>query len=249
MSLAHSQTEVAASPAPELDPRARRRSFWVNRLASLLALAPLGVWTVIHLWNNLAALEGPEAWQKAVTGHATSFGIVLVSLIVLVPLVWHAAWGVDRVFAEKPNYPRYSYFWNLRFVLQRISALGVLAFLVAHLWLAFLEPRLVEHRPEPFADIAHEMHFHGPTLVVYVLGVLGVTYHLANGAQTFLMSWGLVSTRRALKKWTAPTFALFAVLLAMGWGSIYALWSAGAKVQVDENGKPIPTEPAAPTAP
>ena len=44
------------------------------------------------------------------------------------------------------------------------------------------------------------MHHHVPTLVVYVLGVLGIAYHLANGLQTFAMGWGIVTSRRALKK-------------------------------------------------
>ena len=39
-------------------------------------------------------------------------------------------------------------------------------------------------------DIAHEMHHHLPTLVVYCLGVLGTAYHLANGLQTATMGWG-----------------------------------------------------------
>ncbi|HEV3190531.1 MAG TPA: hypothetical protein VGY54_08550, partial [Polyangiaceae bacterium] len=78
-----------------------------------------------------------------------------------------------------------------------------------------------------FADIAHEMHFHAPTLVVYLLGTLGVAYHLANGAQTFCLSWGIVSTRAALRRleWIAILF--FVVLLAMSWGAVYALWTAG----------------------
>ena len=63
----------------------------------------------------------------------------------------------------------------------------------AHLWLAMLQPRLVEGHAETFADLAEHMHFHAPTLVVYVLGILGVAYHLANGLQTFCMGWGIVS--------------------------------------------------------
>ena len=90
-----------------------------------------------------------------------------------------------------------------------------------------LEPRLVQHRAEPFADIAHQMRFHGPTLVVYLLGTLGVAYHLANGVQTFCMGWGVVSSRRALRRLEGVALALFLVLLAMSWGAVYALWSAG----------------------
>src|SRR5262249_18749455 len=80
---------------------------------------------------------------------------------------------------------------------------------------------------ESFADISHEMHFHTPTLVVYILGTLGVAYHLANGLQTAAMGWGLVSTRRALKTLDRFAIGFFLLLLAMAWGAIYALWVAG----------------------
>jgi len=60
-----------------------------------------------------------------------------------------------------------------------------------------------------------------------VLGVLGVAYHLANGIQSFAMGWGLVSSRVALKRLEKVVILVFLVLLAMGWGSVYALYSAG----------------------
>ena len=34
------------------------------------------------------------------------------------------------------------------------------------------------------------MAHHTPTLVVYILGILAVSYHLANGIQTFAMGQG-----------------------------------------------------------
>jgi succinate dehydrogenase / fumarate reductase, cytochrome b subunit len=112
-------------------------------------------------------------------------------------------------------------------VLQRLSAIGLLLFLGAHLWLAMLHPRLTTGRPEPFSDISHEMHHHLPTLLVYTLGVLGIAYHLANGLQTFTMGWGIVTSRRALRKLDILVWVVFVGLLAMGWGSVYALWDAG----------------------
>jgi succinate dehydrogenase / fumarate reductase cytochrome b subunit len=137
-------------------------------------------------------------------------------------------WGIGRLASSRPNNVRYPFYGNLKYVLQRISALGVLLFIGAHLWLAFLKPRTQEGHPEAFADIAQEMHFHTPTLVVYVLGTLGVSYHLANGVQTFCMGWGIVSSQRALRRLEWLVLALFVVLLAMSWGVVYALWAAGA---------------------
>lgn len=202
-------------------------SFIRSRLGSILAVAPLGVWTVIHLWNNLAVFQGGPAWEAAVTGHSHPVSLVVTSVIVLLPLAIHTGWGLARLFSSRPNNPRYGFFANLKYLLQRLSAVGVLGFLGAHLWLAFLHPRLIEHRAEPFTDIAAEMRHHTPTLVVYVLGTLGVSYHLANGLSGVAMGWGLVSTQAGLRKFDRASMVIFALLLAMSWGAIYGLWSAG----------------------
>ena len=122
---------------------------------------------------------------------------------------------------------RYAYFANLKFILQRLSALGLLAFLGAHLWLAFLKPRLFEGQVEPFADIAHEMHFHTPTLIVYILGVLAVAYHFGNGLHTAMMSWGVVETKSSMRRSQIVAWVAFIAMLVMGWGAIFALFQAG----------------------
>ena len=76
------------------------------------------------------------------------------------------------------------------------------------------------------------MHFHTPTLIVYVLGVLGVSYHLANGLQTFCMGWGVVSSQKGLRRLEGATFAIFGLFLVMGLLAIYALYQAGAAASV-----------------
>ena len=215
---------VATSPAQE-----RARASFINgRLGSALAILPLGVWTFIHLWNNLAAFSGEEAWQAAVTEYAHPIAQGITFAIVFLPLVWHTAWGIGRIAQTRSNYPAYGYFANLKYVLQRLSALGLLAFLGAHLWLAFFHPRLVEGHVEPFADIAHEMHFHRPTLIVYILGVLAIAYHLGNGVQTALMTWGVVTSKRSLRQAELVAWVIFLLMLALGWAAVYALYRAGA---------------------
>jgi succinate dehydrogenase / fumarate reductase cytochrome b subunit len=208
--------------------RAARTAFLRDRLASLLSVFPLGVWTFAHLWNNLAALRGRDAWQAAVTEYPHPVAQALILIIVLLPLALHAIWGIRRIASSRPNNLRYPRYENLKYLLQRVAAVGVLLFLGAHLWLALLKPRLTEGHPEAFADIAHQMRHHMPTLVTYVLGTLGVSYHLANGLQTFCMTWGVVSTQRALRRLEWPAIILFLLLLAMSWGGIGALWAVGA---------------------
>jgi succinate dehydrogenase / fumarate reductase cytochrome b subunit len=207
---------------------AGRASFVQARLASFLAVAPLGAWTFVHLWHNLAAFEGAEAWEGAVTTYAHPFAEALTGILVLLPLAIHTVWGIGRLATSRPNNLSYRFYSNLKYLLQRVSAAGVLLFLGAHLWLAMLKPRLVEMRAEPFVHIAQTMHFHTPTLVVYLLGTLGTSFHLAYGAQTFCMGWGVVSSQRGLRRLEVFSIALFVLLLAMSWGVIYALWAAGA---------------------
>jgi succinate dehydrogenase / fumarate reductase cytochrome b subunit len=205
-----------------------RSDFLRARLASVLAIAPLGVWTAVHLWHNLSAFLGAGAWQAAVTEYPHPFAQAATAIVVLVPLAIHSVWGIARLVTSRPNNARYPFFGNLKYALQRLSAIGVLLFVGAHLWLAFLKPRITTGHAEAFADIAQEMHFHVPTLVVYVLGTLGVSYHLANGVLTFCMGWGVVSSRRALVRLERLALAIFLLLLAMSWGAVYALWAAGA---------------------
>ena len=73
------------------------------------------------------------------------------------------------------------------------------------------------------------MNHNPPTLIVYILGILGISYHLANGLQTFAMGWGIIASRRGLRKLDVFVWVTFVVLLAMGWGAVYAIWDAGAK--------------------
>jgi len=201
-------------------------TFFRARIGSLLAILPLGIWSVVHIWNNLSAFKGADAWEKSVTSYPHPLAQLITAIVVLLPLVLHTIWGISRLLSTRPNNVRYGFYTNLKYALQRITAVGLLLFIIAHLWLAMIHPRFVEGHAESFADISHEMRFHTPTLIVYILGVLGFAYHLANGIHTFAMGWGIVASRRALKKLEWVILGFFLVLLTMGWGVLYALYSA-----------------------
>ncbi|RKG60629.1 succinate dehydrogenase [Corallococcus sp. AB011P] len=199
-----------------------------SRLGSFLAVVPLSIWVINHLWDNLSAFYGATAWEKSVTEYANPFAQAFTFIIVMLPLLIHTAWGLVRIFTMKPNNLAYNNYGNLKYIVQRVAGLGVLAFLGAHIWLAFLQPRLMEGHAEPFMDIAREMHYHGPTLMVYLLGTLGTAYHLANGLQTFGMGWGILASDRSMRRFEPISILIFLILLAMSWGAIYALYTAGA---------------------
>ncbi|MBI5513832.1 MAG: succinate dehydrogenase [Deltaproteobacteria bacterium] len=201
------------------------------RLGSVLALAPLGLWVCWHLWENLYAVVGEAAWQERVTDrqHPVAEGLTL--LVVFGPLVLHTLWGLRRVAMARPN--GYRYFGNARYVLQRLSALGVLLFLVAHVYLARIHPALTEDHPERFGDLAAEMRM-PKTLVVYLLGVLGTAYHLANGVQTAAFIHGFTASSRAARRMQWASVVFFLLLLGTGWGAVYGLWRAGAEYEAPQ---------------
>jgi succinate dehydrogenase / fumarate reductase cytochrome b subunit len=162
-----------------------------------------------------------------VTGHPSAATQIITAVVVLVPLLWHTVWGIARMARSRPAVGL-GFFSNLRYIVQRLSAIGLLFFLGAHLWLAWMQPRFVEGRAEPFSDIAREMHHHAPTLVVYLLGTLAIAYHLANGLWSFCMGWGIGVGKTALDWIERLAFLLFFAFLALGWGAIFALYRAGA---------------------
>jgi succinate dehydrogenase / fumarate reductase cytochrome b subunit len=222
--LTADQPDRSVAPAE----RSVARDFILARLGSLFAFAPVGVWTVVHLWHQLAAWRSPQAWEDAVTAHVNSASTVLVFILVLGPLLWHTVWGIVRMLHSRPK-PMQSGFGNLRYVVQRLSAIGLLFFLGAHLYLAWFEPRFLHGRPEPFADISREMRFHTPTLVVYILGVLAIAYHLANGLWSFMtMGWGITVSKSGMRWLERVSILFFVVLLVIGWIAIYGLYQGGA---------------------
>ncbi len=197
-----------------------------SRLGSVVAIAPLGVWTTWHLWENLSAWDGADVWQATVSQPGTTGTNTLVSIAVFAPLLLHTAWGFSRLRMSKPN--GYAFFGNAKYLLQRLSAVGLLLFLMAHVYLARIQPLTHEPGYETFEDLAAHMRHHPPTLAVYVLGVLGTAYHLANGVYTASFIYGVAASPRARKVMQVLSLAFFALLLAFGWGAIAGLFQGGA---------------------
>lgn len=236
MSVAvHGEVEVAAG-----------RGGIYPRLGSALAIAPLGVWTVWHLWENLYVWAGRDAWAEHVTdvrmvdNTATYVGnglsSWLVSVVVLGPLVIHMLWGLRRLRMTKPN--GYKYFGNAKYLLQRLSALGLMGFLGAHIYLARIKPALHNRTGhEDFCDLAGHMRHHPPTLVVYTLGVLGIAYHLANGVYTASFIHGIAASPRASRRMELVSLGLFALLLVFGLGAV-----AGMYQQAEIFSCPVPVD-------
>jgi len=185
-----------------------------QRRAELIGVAGPGL-------HAVARADREELGSQRVALHPVAQ--LAAAIVVLLPLVIHTVWGIGRLLTARPNNVRYPLYGNLKYALQRLSAIGVLFFLGAHIWLAMLHPRIQEGHPETFADIAHEMHFHRPTLIVYMLGTPGVVSHPANGAQSFCLARGVVRSQGVLNRLEWTPLLSFLVLCSMSRSLLSAL--------------------------
>jgi succinate dehydrogenase / fumarate reductase cytochrome b subunit len=188
------------------------RPFYGRKLFSFLGLAPLGVYVVWHLWNNAFALAGPAAFDRRLEQVVGSpFYRPLVILLVYVPLLYHGLYGLAAAAKSRPNLGTMPTYENVKYVLRRISGVGIFLFVGAHVYKTTIDPWLG----------GYAMNFHHMreglgeplTLAVYVLGLTGVAYHLADGLWLFGVEHGLWTGPRAMRRAEAITVISGALLL------------------------------------
>jgi succinate dehydrogenase / fumarate reductase cytochrome b subunit len=110
-----------------------RRHFWLRRVHSLMGLV-FGGYIVTHLVVNMTGLW-PTAYQGNVN-HIHSLepmlGVVELSII-FIPLLIHALYGIYITWAGvKFNTTKYAYGGNVRYSLQRWTAVLLLLFIGFH---------------------------------------------------------------------------------------------------------------------
>lgn len=205
----------AAAPRPA-------RGFWARRIFSFCGIAPLAIYVVWHLCNNIFAAKGAPAFDARLA-QATSSPVYrpAIWLFVYLPFAVHAVIGLLMTFRSRPNVFSLPRLRNWKYTLQRVSAIGVLLFVPAHVYKTRIEPWR-----EGFAiDYAH-MHagmIEPVTFTVYVLGMIGVCFHLANGLWLAGITWGVFVGPRAQRRgeWISILFGI--ALLVLSLGAVFAL--------------------------
>ena len=122
--------------APELGFLGRHQ-FLIYRLFSLAGLIPIGAYVVMHLAVNSTVLAGAAMYQNQVDKiHAlgdTSV-VILEWTFIFIPIIFHALVGLWIISGGLPNTAAYPYGPNIRYTLQRATAIVVAMFIVFHIW-------------------------------------------------------------------------------------------------------------------
>jgi succinate dehydrogenase / fumarate reductase cytochrome b subunit len=226
-----SQSRASASPAAE-----SQTGFVLARLHSLFGIAPVGLFLCFHLTVNATMLAGPEKYQRAVEAihQLDGLGVLLPLevLLIFAPLLFHALYGVVILFKGSVNLPSYRYLGNARYVLQRASGIGLLLFILFHIWQMhwlgkpFGGALFVRSDPaDPLmaaGSVASAIRSSPLSLAMYSLGPAAAVFHLANGLWTAAITWGLTIGPRSQRLSGAACLALCAVVGAMAMATIHA---------------------------
>jgi succinate dehydrogenase / fumarate reductase cytochrome b subunit len=221
------------SPSNSKQLAKNRRAFLLRKLHSLSGVAPVGGFMVFHLWENSTALQGKARFDESVAGiNKMPYLAVLEWGLILLPLLFHAGYGVKLALASKPNVGRYTYTRNWMYTLQRVTGLLAFAYICFHLYEYWWQKMAGKLAPEQFypALCANMSHTIGPVPVValiYILGIAACVFHFANGLWGFCFSWGITVSRRS-QRFAATAFGLLGLVLFILGANTVIHFSTGA---------------------
>ncbi|MBX3381575.1 MAG: hypothetical protein KF805_15880 [Phycisphaeraceae bacterium] len=205
-------------------------------------------------WGALVLREGGEAaavapwwvrggeyfWREVRWINTQVPNLVLIEIALWGAIAFHSILGFYYAFSGSSNTHRYAYQANRRYRLQRISGyLGIL-FIFYHVatlrwgW-TFLIPGGTVWSHE-YAASTLALVLRGGTSgittaglavsIAYFLGVTLLVFHFANGLWTAAITWGLTISVPAQRRWGYACAGLGAMLMIMGWVSIFTFATA-----------------------
>ena len=195
----------------------KEREFLWRRLHSLLGVIPVGLFLVFHLSMNFTVVGGEDFYNKAVgvmelVPHALL--LAMEWIIIYIPLMFHAFYGIYIAFTAKHNVKRFSTFRNWMFALQRFTGIFLVVFVAWHIFQTRIQKAL---GAEVNFNMMEDIVANNPLMLAfYIVGILSATFHLSNGLWSFLVSWGITQSKKSQQIVTYITMVFFAIISVMG---------------------------------
>jgi succinate dehydrogenase/fumarate reductase cytochrome b subunit (b558 family) len=215
----------------------QRRAFLLKKLHSLTGIVPVGGYMCFHLWENATALQGQDRFTEMVQGiNHMPYVWLLEWILILIPLGFHAVYGVALALKGKPNVGHYTYSRNWMYTLQRVT--GILAFLFIgyHLWEIWWQKMTGHTTPEQFystlcASLSSTMGGVPVIALVYILGIAACVFHFANGLWGFCFSWGITVSRRS-QRMAAVVFGVLGIAIFLLGANTAIYFATGSRISI-----------------
>jgi succinate dehydrogenase / fumarate reductase, cytochrome b subunit len=215
-------------------------SFIWRRLHSLSGLLPVGAYLCFHIYENLGALRGAEAYNETINHVNTmlprAYFYLLELAVVIGPLLFHSLYGFYIASTGASNVGSYPYSSNWAYWAQRISGYVAFVYLLLHVGVLRVAVTLGGFHLGPhaapaagqldlvtYADVA--AHLGNPEMmvvrswmagthmfVIYVIGTLLTIFHFTNGLNGFAWTWGIAVGRVAQARVKVVGWILFVAL-------------------------------------
>ena len=198
-----------------------RYHFLLRRLHSLTGIV-FGGYLVVHLLVNATIAQGGNVYQTQVDKiHDLPFLPVIEWSLIYLPILFHTVYGIWITLTGQPNVDRYPYKKNWFYLLQRVSAVVIVFFMLFHVFaLKYgLFGTNLAFNPHGGALRTVAQHMDASffiTWLLYPIGILASCYHLANGFWTAAITWGLTVGDGAQKRWGYACAGLFALTFVAG---------------------------------
>lgn len=198
--------------------------FLLRKLHQFVGVMPLGVYLIIHLLINSYAMQGATAFENKVQlVESMPFLPLVEALLIFIPLIYHAIFGIWVGFIAKNNPLRFPYARNWNFTLQRLTGFFMLVFLGYHAWFMRFQGTPIGTLEGHAGYLKVVDHLASPMMAAfYVVGVLACTYHFANGLWEFLIDWGFTVSMKAQFVSSLAMILVWLGVSALGLASLYA---------------------------
>ncbi len=214
-------------------------NFLLRRLHSLSGMLPIGGFLVFHLLANSTAIDHPENYNTLINFLRTLPFVEYIEWIVLyIPIGFHALYGVLIYTTARPNQFQYSHTENWRYILQRATGMIALVYIAYHIW-QFKTVANLDHDYIARALAGSQSISGVPTIPYlnpfsvywfYIIGLVSITYHFANGIWGFCITWGITVGAKSQQLVTKIAFVVFLALTYVGVATINHLAAEGVKL-------------------
>lgn len=142
------------------------------------------------------------------------FVLALEIFVIYLPLIFHAVLGVYIAFTAKYNLGNYKFGRNWAFFFQRITGIIALIFIVWHVWQTRVQVAL--GNAEVNADMMYNILQQPFYFWFYIISILAIVYHLANGLWGFVVSWGIAQSPKSQRFFSYVSVLVFVVVSYIG---------------------------------
>lgn len=190
-----------------------------------------GGYLVIHLLVNATLIQsglhdgGKTVFQLQVDKiHSLPFLDLIEYSMIFLPLAFHTAYGLYVTFNGKGNIGNYGYGKNWAYTLQRTSALIIFAFAIFHIfalrWGLFGDKYAFRPEEATASTLEHLRSHWWVAYLIYPIGVLASTFHLANGFWTGAITWGLTISKQAQQRFGFVCAGIFLFTTVCGFTAL-----------------------------